>query len=111
MGILLWFGVLAWAQSPSEPVEPPLPPPPRPPSEEAREKEKAEEEETPAEELFPGACSDVDSQLGEVEDCVRAAARCEACLKINAFDGLNLDCDQLDDFDPLNGSCTDGGNG
>ena len=29
--------------------------------------------------------------------CVIAVARCEACLKINAFDALNLDCDQADD--------------
>ncbi len=45
--------------------------------------------------VFPGACADAD--LGEVEDCVIAAARCEACLKINAFDDLKLDCDDLDD--------------
>ena len=32
-----------------------------------------------------------------VEACAIAAARCEACLKINAFDDLNLDCDQADD--------------
>jgi len=28
---------------------------------------------------------------------VIAAGRREACLKINAFDALNLDCDQVDD--------------
>jgi hypothetical protein len=28
---------------------------------------------------------------------VIAAARCEACLKINAFGDLNLECDQADD--------------
>ena len=44
---------------------------------------------------FPGVCSNPD--LGEVEDCVIAAARCQACLKINAFDKLDLDCDDLDD--------------
>jgi cysteine-rich repeat protein len=44
---------------------------------------------------FPGACADPD--LGVVEGCVIAAARCQACLKINAFDDLNLGCDDLDD--------------
>jgi hypothetical protein len=51
---------------------------------------------------FPGACADPD--LGVVEDCVIAAARCQACLKIEAFDALNLDCDDLDDG-AVNGSC------
>jgi hypothetical protein len=45
--------------------------------------------------LFPGACGDPD--LSEVETCVIAAARCLSCLKINAFDDLDLDCDQGDD--------------
>ncbi len=44
------------------------------------------------------------SNLGDVEICVIAAARCEACSKINAFDDLNLDCDQADDR-LANGSC------
>ena len=44
---------------------------------------------------FPGACADPD--LGVVAGCVIAAARCQACLKIEAFDGLHLDCDELDD--------------
>ena len=44
---------------------------------------------------FPGACADPD--LGVIEGCVIAAARCQACLKIEAFDDLNLDCDNLDD--------------
>jgi hypothetical protein len=35
---------------------------------------------------------------------VIAAARCEACLKINAFDNLDLDCDQADD-QTTNRSC------
>jgi hypothetical protein len=35
---------------------------------------------------------------------VIAAARCQACLKINAFDGLSLYCDRLDDA-IVNGSC------
>ena len=44
---------------------------------------------------FPGACAD--PNLGVVEECEVAAARCVACLKINAFDDLSLDCDDLDD--------------
>jgi len=43
--------------------------------------------------IFPGECGEGDPSLSEVEACVIAAARREACLKINAFDGLNLDCD------------------
>jgi hypothetical protein len=53
--------------------------------------------------IFPGACRDPDLSL--VEACVIAAARCEACLKIEAFDALDLDCDQADDQDNTNGSC------
>ena len=53
--------------------------------------------------IFPGVCANPD--LSVVEDCVIAAARCEACLKINAFDALDLDCDQADDQDNTNGSC------
>jgi hypothetical protein len=34
--------------------------------------------------------------LANVESCVIAAARCRVCLKINLFDALNLDCDDLD---------------
>jgi hypothetical protein len=47
--------------------------------------------------LFPGDCGEGDPDLRRVEACVIAAARCEACLKINAFDDLNLDCDQAAD--------------
>jgi Neuraminidase (sialidase) len=47
--------------------------------------------------LFPGDCGEGDPDLRQVEACVIAAARCEACLKINAFDDLNLDCDQAAD--------------
>lgn len=52
--------------------------------------------------IFPGACAD--DALAEVEDCAIAAARCVACLKMNAFDDLDLDCDRADDQN-LNGSC------
>ena len=52
--------------------------------------------------IFPGSCAN--SSLNAVEDCVIAAARCQACLKINAFDDLNLDCDEADDQSD-NGSC------
>ena len=55
--------------------------------------------------IFPGYdCATPDPNLGDVADCVIAAARCEACLKINAFDALHLNCDQADDDAP-NGSC------
>jgi hypothetical protein len=47
--------------------------------------------------IFPGECGEGALDLDEVEACVVAAARREACLKINAFDKLNLDCDQVDD--------------
>ena len=56
--------------------------------------------------IFPGYdCAKLNPNLSEVEACVIAAARCEACLKINAFDGLDLDCDEADDQDNFNGSC------
>jgi hypothetical protein len=54
--------------------------------------------------LFPGSCGTGNPNLSQVEDCVIAAARCEACLKINAFDDLDLDCEQADD-QTANGSC------
>jgi len=57
-----------------------------------------------SDEIFPGKCSEGDPSLGEVEACVIAAARCEACWMINAFDDLNLDCDQADD-QTANESC------
>jgi hypothetical protein len=64
--------------------------------------------------IFPGYdCGTVNPDLNEVEECVIAAARCEACVKINAFDDLNLDCDQADDQN-VNGSCDErdsGGHG
>jgi hypothetical protein len=49
--------------------------------------------------IFPGECATGDpnavgpAALRLVEICVIEAARREACLKINAFDDLNLDCD------------------
>jgi hypothetical protein len=55
--------------------------------------------------IFPGECGEGDPNLSEVEVCVIAAARCEACLKINTFDDLNLDCDLADD-QADNGSCS-----
>jgi hypothetical protein len=59
--------------------------------------------------IFAGICGAGNPDLAEVEDCVIAAARCEVCLKFNAFDDLNLDCDQMDDQN-ANASCTGGGN-
>ena len=58
----------------------------------------------PADTIFPGECGGGNPNLSEIEACVIAAARCEACLKINAFDDLSLDCDQADDR-AANGSC------
>ena len=40
--------------------------------------------------LFPGICAD--ANLGNIQDCVIAAAGCVACEKMNAFDNLNLNC-------------------
>jgi hypothetical protein len=54
--------------------------------------------------VFPGECGTGNPSLRHVETCVIEAARCEACSKINAFDNLNLDCDQADDH-VTNGSC------
>jgi hypothetical protein len=60
----------------------------------------------PPDTIFPGYdCGAVDPDLGDVGACAIAAARCEACLKINAFDGLDLDCDQADDKNNTNESC------
>jgi hypothetical protein len=59
----------------------------------------------PPDAIFPGECGEGDPNLRQVEVCVIEAARCEACLKINAFDDLNLDCDQADDQTD-NGSCS-----
>jgi len=58
--------------------------------------------------LFPGSCGQGNPTLSAVEDCVIAAARCEACLKINAFDALNMNCELADDHMD-NGSCQESG--
>jgi len=60
--------------------------------------------QVPPDTIFPGECGEGDPNLRQVEVCVIGAARCEACLKINAFDDLNLDCDQADD-QTANESC------
>jgi hypothetical protein len=52
--------------------------------------------------VFPGECADQD--LRTVESCAIAAARCQACATINAFDALSLNCDLADDRS-ANGSC------
>jgi hypothetical protein len=56
--------------------------------------------------IFPGYdCGVLNPSLSQVETCVIAASRCEACVKINAFDALSLDCDEADDR-VINGSCS-----
>ena len=60
--------------------------------------------QAPPDTIFPGACGAGDPNLRQVEACVIEAARCEACVKINVFDDLNLDCDQADD-QTANDSC------
>ena len=52
--------------------------------------------------IFPGACGT--GTLRDIEVCVIGQALCQACLKINEFDDLSLDCDQADD-QLSNGSC------
>jgi hypothetical protein len=54
--------------------------------------------------VFPGQCAEGNTTLREIEVCVIEAARCNACLKMNAFDDLSLDCDLADD-QISNGSC------
>ena len=51
---------------------------------------------------FPGICADDDPAV--LTDCVIAAARCVACVKMNEFDGLTMDCD-LGDNNAADGSC------
>jgi hypothetical protein len=59
----------------------------------------------PPDAIFPGECGEGEPTLRQIEVCVIEAARCEACLKINAFDDLDFDCDQADDQID-NGSCS-----
>jgi hypothetical protein len=58
----------------------------------------------PPDTIFPGACGMGNPTLSEVEACAIAASRCAACVKTNAFDALNMNCDLADDQLP-NGSC------
>ncbi len=60
--------------------------------------------QVPPGEIFAGDCGEGDPDLKEVEFCAIVAAHCAACAMINAYDDLNLDCDQLDD-QVANGSC------
>jgi hypothetical protein len=61
--------------------------------------------QAPPDAIFPGYdCAKLNPNLSEVEACVIAASRCEACVKINTFDALSLDCDLVDDLN-TNGSC------
>jgi len=53
--------------------------------------------QVPPSTVFPGDCGLGNPTLREVEVCVIGAARCEACLKMNAFDALSLDCELADD--------------
>jgi hypothetical protein len=53
--------------------------------------------QVPPDTIFPGECGEGDPNLRQVEVCVIEAARREACLKINAFDALSLDCGEVDD--------------
>jgi hypothetical protein len=53
--------------------------------------------QVPPDTIFAGECGEGDPNLRQVEVCVIKAARREACLKINAFDDLNLDCDEVED--------------
>ncbi len=54
--------------------------------------------------IFAGNCGEGDPDLRGVEFCAIVTAHCAACAMLNAFDDLNLDCDQLDD-QVANGSC------
>ncbi len=54
--------------------------------------------------IFAGRCGEGVIHPSEVAACAIASARCEACLKINAFDALSLECDRADDR-IANGSC------
>ncbi len=72
---------------------------------ETRVNKRCADLQDPPDTIFPGYdCAKPSPNLGDVEKCVIAAARCEACVKINAFDALHLNCDEADDGAP-NGSC------
>ena len=60
--------------------------------------------QAPPEAIFAGNCREGNPDLRGFEFCAIVATHCAACLKINAFDDLNLDCDQVDD-QTANGSC------
>ena len=53
--------------------------------------------QVPPGEIFAGNCGEGDPDLRGVEFCAIVTAHCAACAMPNAFDDLNLDCDQLDD--------------
>jgi hypothetical protein len=53
--------------------------------------------QVPSDTIFSGDCADGDLDWLQFETCVIEAARREACLKINAFDDLDLGCDQAGD--------------
>jgi cysteine-rich repeat protein len=51
---------------------------------------------------FPGCAPSAD--VGALASCATSAARCRFCRAFNAFDGLAMDCDDLDDG-AANASC------
>ncbi len=52
---------------------------------------------------FPGQCSDA-SDASNFAQCIGDLVDCRACQMLNAFDGLNENCDAFDDG-VLNASC------
>jgi hypothetical protein len=52
---------------------------------------------------FPGCAAAAD--VAEVTACAQSTARCDACLTLEVFDGLSVDCDAFDDGDGANASC------
>ncbi|MEE8311098.1 MAG: alpha/beta hydrolase domain-containing protein [Candidatus Binatia bacterium] len=53
--------------------------------------------------LFPGACSEA-TTLADLEICLTERVTCRTCFALNRADGLDRDCDKLDDG-ALNNSC------
>jgi hypothetical protein len=51
---------------------------------------------------FPGCAPSADASA--LASCATSAARCRFCRAFNAFDGLAMDCDDLDDG-AANASC------